>query len=269
MLRILLVIFVCQTPFVARKDLSGFQYAENLGEDLGAVRGMASSFNGVDAIKVLVGERQLHEIPLHALTLPFQPVLRVELVAPEDLVVVDGDALDLGPGEPRDVAHGAPDAAAAVQQLGAAGDAVLDGVESTEEDGERCNAIDAYPVAGMREEGKEGEEERDIKPLNRTTSGARSSTRECDKRGGKAREKVARIEKGRNVPSGWQGSTRVCGLTAGSSRLCTGWRNGRTGPSPTRRKGWPSLSLHVEVRVLKRKFKENHKKKSMAYHSKR
>mmetsp|Transcript_6388 Transcript_6388/g.17040 ORF Transcript_6388/g.17040 Transcript_6388/m.17040 type:complete len:291 (+) Transcript_6388:566-1438(+) len=104
-------------PLVAHKRGPRLQHAENLAVDGLQLGSVASGLNGIRPVKAFGLEGHLSKV---AANHGCQRAKALLLVVPHGtlhLVVVDGDAHDVGARHGADRAHGAPDSAATVQDL--------------------------------------------------------------------------------------------------------------------------------------------------------
>lgn len=116
-LGILLVVVVSEAPLVGGKDATRLEDTENLRVDTVAIWGMAGGLNGIDAVKAVVWEWQLHEVTLDEFDTVRGTLLLGEGVAALDLEVVDGNARNVSASEFGNVASRASDATTAVEEF--------------------------------------------------------------------------------------------------------------------------------------------------------
>ncbi|RCV46651.1 hypothetical protein SETIT_9G548600v2 [Setaria italica] len=118
-------------PLVGDVEAAGLEDAEDLAVDVLQLGRMAGGLDGVGAVEGRVGEGHGEEVAADDLAAGVEAGLAVVRAGAVDLVLVDGDADDVGAGVGGDGAHGPADAAAdvedAVARLGAeeVGDALL------------------------------------------------------------------------------------------------------------------------------------------------
>ena len=116
---ILGIVRIRHAPFVAGKDRSGLEDAVNFGIHPNSVGGVARCLDGIRGIVAGILEGHLHKVALHRTAL-LGAQLRVslaQLVAPVDLILVQSEAGNVGPGEFANIAHRTADAAADIQNL--------------------------------------------------------------------------------------------------------------------------------------------------------
>mmetsp|Transcript_34727 Transcript_34727/g.97924 ORF Transcript_34727/g.97924 Transcript_34727/m.97924 type:complete len:306 (-) Transcript_34727:55-972(-) len=116
-LRVVGVVLVGHAPLVAAKVAPRFDDAQEFLEAVHLVRGVRGGLDLVDAVKVVVGEGDLHEVSLHKVDPPHQILTgRVEL-RPHDLVRIVVQTGDVGLREPGDFAGRTTHATSDVQDF--------------------------------------------------------------------------------------------------------------------------------------------------------
>ena len=113
------IVRIRHAPFVAGKYRSGLEDAVNFGIHSNSVGGVARCLDGIRGVIAGILEWHLHKVTLHRPAL-LGAQLRVslaQLIAPIDLILVQSEAGNVGPGEFANIAHRSSDATSDIQNF--------------------------------------------------------------------------------------------------------------------------------------------------------
>ena len=114
-LGVVVVVLISHKPLVHAEDAAGLQHAQDLLVHALELGGVDGGLNGVDGIEAIVGEAHLHKVALDEAQLVAQTLALGVAGGALDLVVVVVQTDDVGVSELDDLARGATDTTADIQ----------------------------------------------------------------------------------------------------------------------------------------------------------